>query len=58
LGCIFGSYVFMSKGFEYPFHENCRDIVEHLKASKEDKDQKIVQAAQYIVDRLTLKATN
>jgi len=48
----------MSKGFEYPFHENCRDIVEHLKASKEDKDQKIVQAAQYIVDRLTLKATN
>lgn len=33
LGCIFGSYIFMSKGFEYPFHENCRDIVQHLKDS-------------------------
>jgi hypothetical protein len=27
LGCIFGSYVFMSKGIVYPFIENCRDIV-------------------------------
>lgn len=58
MGCIFGSYIFMSKGFEYPFHENCKDIVEHLKGSNEEKDQKIVKAAQYIVDRLTLKQTS
>lgn len=27
LGCIFGSYLFMSKGFQYPLIANCRDIV-------------------------------
>ena len=31
LGAIFGSYIFMTKGFEYPFLENCRDIVDALK---------------------------
>lgn len=30
LGCIFGSYIFMSKGFHYPFLENCKDIVSIL----------------------------
>ena len=31
LGCIFGSYIFMSKGFNYPLLQNCKDIVENLK---------------------------
>lgn len=26
LGCIFGSYLFMSKGFSYPLLANCKDI--------------------------------
>jgi len=55
LGCIFGSYIFMSKGFEYPFLENCRDIVELLQKSKEENDKKIVGAAKYIVTSCTQK---
>ena len=53
LGCIFGSYIFMSKGFEYPFMDNCKDIIEHLKDSKNSKDMETVRAARYIVDALS-----
>lgn len=55
LGCIFGSYIFMSKGFEYPFLDNCRDMIKLLKDSKEEQDKRIVMAAKYIVDSLTIK---
>jgi hypothetical protein len=37
LGCIFGSYIFMSKGFNYPFIENCKDVVEHLKKPQNEE---------------------
>lgn len=30
LGSIFGSYLFMSKGFSYPILSNCEDIEERL----------------------------
>jgi hypothetical protein len=30
LGCIFGSYLFMSKGFNYPFLANCKDVQSRL----------------------------
>lgn len=37
LGCIFGSYIYMSKGFNYPFIKNCRDIANHFKDTKLDE---------------------
>jgi hypothetical protein len=40
LGCIFGSYIFMSKGFDYPIFENCKDIIKHLQAAMHDTDLK------------------
>jgi len=55
LGCIFGSYLFMSKGFKYPLIANCRDIVNKLKGSSKDSDQTIVKAAEYIADTLKEK---
>jgi hypothetical protein len=33
LGCIFGSYLFMSKGFNYPFLANCKDIESRINDS-------------------------
>ena len=33
LGCIFGSYLYMSKGFNYPILSNCKDIYERLSTS-------------------------
>ncbi len=44
LGCIFGSYIYMSKGFKYTFRENCTDVAEELKES----DKEISAAAKYI----------
>jgi len=55
LGCIFGSYIYMSKGFSYPFLENCRDIVEQLKNAKAPEDLKTLEAAKYIVSTLSEK---
>lgn len=52
LGCIFGSYIFMSKGFQYPFYENCQDIVEYLSKAKSDLDKQTLKAAQYIVENM------
>ena len=31
LGCIFASYIYLSKQFNYPFLINCRDIASRLK---------------------------
>lgn len=45
----------MTKGFEYPFLENCKDIVNYLKGSEIDLDKKSSIAAQYIIDCLTQK---
>ena len=39
----------MSKGFQYPFYENCKDIVEYLSKAKSDLDKQTLKAAQYIV---------
>ena len=55
LGCIFGSYLFMSKGFNYPILANCKDIEERLKASDKEEDKKTVEAARYIIDALDEK---
>jgi len=52
LGCIFGSYLFMSKGFRYPLIANCRDITNQLKNSTKEEDKTIVKAAEYIVNAL------
>jgi len=50
LGCIFGSYLFMSKGFKYPLIANCREIVNKLNNSLNEEDQMTVRAAEYIVE--------
>jgi hypothetical protein len=50
LGCIFGSYIFMSKGFNYPLLQNCKDIMEHLKDAKSEEDKKTFAAAKYFVE--------
>jgi hypothetical protein len=52
LGCIFGSYLYMSKGFNYPILANCKDINERLTSSSKAEDQKTVVAAQYIINAL------
>lgn len=49
LGCIFGSYVFMSKGVKYPLIQNCKDIREKLKKSSCLKDRVIVRKVEYII---------
>lgn len=48
LGCIFGSYLFMSKGFNYPLLANCKDIQERV----DGKDKEVEEAAKYIVEAL------
>jgi hypothetical protein len=57
LGCIFGSYLFMSKGFNYPLLANCRDVEARLKDSQKEDDQKYAAAAKYIVEALEIKKT-
>lgn len=52
LGCIFGSYLFMSKGVKYPFIVNCRDIRRELSKSNKQEDKKTCEAAEYIVTEL------
>lgn len=52
LGCIFGSYLFMSKGFKYPLIANCRDIESKLRASEKPEDQKVKKFAAYVVETL------
>lgn len=42
----------MTKRVNYPFLANCKDVIDILKGSKEAKDQKIVEAAKYIVSQL------
>lgn len=58
LGCIFGSYLFMSKGFNYPLLINCKDIFEKLKDSTKEEDQKTVVATRFVIDALETKNTN
>jgi hypothetical protein len=53
LGCIFGSYIYMSKGFNYPFIQNCRDIANHLKDTQLDDEKRALEAAKFIVSNLT-----
>ena len=55
LGCIFGSYLFMSKGFNYPILANCKDIEERLKVSEKEEDKAAVAAAQYVINCLEEK---
>ena len=52
LGCIFASYIFMSKKFNYPFLANCRDLVERLKSNTDAKSCKVVESASYIIDEM------
>jgi hypothetical protein len=52
LGCIFGSYLFMSKGFTYPLLANCKDIEARLTQRASPGDNGTVEAAQYIINAL------
>lgn len=52
LGCIFGSYLFMSKGFNYPLLSNCKDIADKLKDSTDEKDKVTLDAANFIIESL------
>jgi hypothetical protein len=52
LGCIFGSYLFMSKGFNYPLLANCKDIADRLKERTEEKDKAAAEAATFIIEAL------
>lgn len=42
----------MSKGFEYNFEDNCKDIVEHLKDSTANEEIEVRKAAEYVVSCL------
>ena len=42
----------MSKRFNYPFLNNCRDIVSRLKDSTDPQQQQYCQAANYLVENL------
>lgn len=55
LGVIFGSYIFMSKGFQYPFYENCKDIIHYMKNATTEGDKKTLNAARYIVENMNAK---
>jgi hypothetical protein len=55
LGCIFGSYLFMSKGFSYPLLANCKDIEARLTKRTSPADKGTVEAAQYIINALEAK---
>ena len=55
LGCIFGSYLFMSKGFNYPILANCKDIEAKLRASALPADARTVEAARFIIASLEQK---
>jgi S-ribosylhomocysteine lyase LuxS involved in autoinducer biosynthesis len=52
LGCIFGSYLFMSKGFSYPLLTNCKDIEARLSKRESAEDQKTVEAARFMIKAL------
>lgn len=52
LGCIFGSYLFMSKGFTYPLLANCKDIEVRLSKQDSPADKGTVEAARYIISAL------
>lgn len=52
LGCIFGSYLYMSKGFSYPLLANCKDIEARLKLNPTPENDKTVAAARYIINAL------
>lgn len=42
----------MSKGFKYPFIQNCKDIREHLKKKSSLKDRVIARKIEYIIKTL------
>ena len=52
LGCIFASYIYMSKRFNYPFLANCRDIVARIGKSNDAKQKQYAAAASFIVEAL------
>lgn len=52
LGCIFGSYLFMSKGFSYPILANCKDIEAKLIYKGRPEDARTVEAARFIINSL------
>ena len=56
LGCIFGSYLFMSKGFSYPILSNCEDIEARLENKTDEEHLLIRRAAQYVISVLTSKS--
>ena len=47
LGCIFGSYIYMSKGFKYPLLQNCKDIEAEIVARKEKEEY--LSAVKYVI---------
>jgi len=53
LGCIFGSYIYLSKQVNYNIIQNCKDICKYNK--NENGDPILEQAAKYIVE--TIQAT-
>ena len=53
LGCIFGSYIFMSKGFKYPFLQNCKDIRGKLSGHANLKDRVLVKKVDFIIKTLS-----
>jgi hypothetical protein len=52
LGCVFGSYLFMSKGFNYPLLAHCKDIQARLENSTRTEDNATVAAAKFIIEAL------
>jgi hypothetical protein len=42
----------MSKGFNYPFLANCKDIKNRLEEISKPEDSKIIEAAKYVIQTL------
>ena len=45
----------MSKGYQYPILQNCRDIESNLKNPKNDDEGKTLEAAKYMIQELSEK---
>ncbi len=53
LGCIFGSYLYISKSVKYPLVKNSQDMFEVLSKSKDMMDKINRMYPQYVMNALT-----
>lgn len=57
LGCVFGSFLFISKDVKYPLAKNCEDMFIELSKSKDMMDKINKMYPQYVRNALTKQWT-